>query len=77
MENQGKASGACVVTANNVAFRRTPGLSGEIIRRLQKGEAISTGSEPPVNKDGYTWQLGCYNESIWGYVATTYLKCSQ
>lgn len=64
--------GVAKVTGSNVRFRKSPGLSSDVICYLQKGDVVELGSEC-VKKDGYYWQLVGYNGS-WGYVATAYIE---
>lgn len=64
-----------VITGDNVHFRKTPGLSGEIITYLNKGDNVmyTTSSNNIVEADNYTWREVVYNKQT-GWVATIYLK---
>ena len=62
------------ITASNVALRKTPGTSGVVVSRLQKGQAVFLYSDPTVSKDGYKWQKVGLPNGLNGWVATNYIK---
>lgn len=60
------------ITANNVNFRRSAGLSGTIICQLNYGDEVGLTSTTTV-KDGMTWRYVQYN-GIGGWVADQYVQ---
>ncbi|MEG0022471.1 MAG: SH3 domain-containing protein [Bacilli bacterium] len=70
-QNQPRAQYS-VVNANNVNLRKTPSTSGQVIRKLQKGNLVLEYSVPTVSANGYRWQKVSYKGSV-GWVATKYL----
>ena len=70
------APGYYKVTGTGVRFRSQPGLSGNIIATLSKGEYIyyERAAGPTQEKDGYVW-LHCerYATGEIGYMAINYL----
>lgn len=60
------------ITANNVNFRRSAGLSGTIIRQLNYGDEVGLTSSTTV-KDGIRWRYIQYN-GIGGWVADQYVQ---
>ena len=64
------------VIGNNVRFRETPSLSGNVIGYLNKGDLVTGGSYEgwEVEADGYTW-VHCfsYKYELNGWVSKDYL----
>lgn len=70
------SAGWGIVTADNVNFRESAGLSSKVICKLNKGDILSEIGDSYVEKDGYTWYPVKYNDT-WGYIASDYFESRQ
>ncbi|RXM73677.1 hypothetical protein DP144_13790 [Clostridium tetani] len=60
-----------IITANGVRLRKTPGLSGTILRQLNKWDRVMLTKSPRKAVDGYWWQEVIYG-NLTGWVAVNY-----
>ena len=65
-------SGIRYVTGNNVALRDTPGLSSNVLIRLNKGAALNRLGTEEV-RDGHNWVRVRYAGHTIGWMSSTYL----
>lgn len=56
-----------IVTEDNVALRKTSGLSGEVLMMLQKGYFVQIDVKNAVEVDGIKW-YPCKHGSVYGFI---------
>lgn len=65
-------SSPALIKGNNVAFRRTAGLSGTVLMYLQNNTSIHVDKSKTVSANGMTW-YACKYGNTYGYVAAQYV----
>lgn len=62
------------VTANQVCFRREPGLNSATFGHFKAGDKVLQLNTAPVYRDGYTWVQVQRFDGKTGWVASVYLR---
>lgn len=65
-------SSPAYIRGSNVAFRRSPGLSGTVIMYFQNNTSIHVDKNNQVKVDGISW-YPCKYGNTYGYVAAQYV----